>query len=286
MLSNRKLTYSKVFIDSQERLPQSNSSSDFIIELNEVLETFPNTVMYVMDEVIPQSYFTTPEGFYQYFYLILYKTSTGEIERFCKIDVKNQVFFASQLIANIITQLNALNSDIQADLFTSSYDSDQRNAVITITLNTFSFKIPTDEELQGMLWHNTTPSDPSYIIDDPMSINKLIGNYEIKQMTNSTWTSGLFNLNPFNSVYIICSELSDYHYSAPSSYSNAIVKKINMMFNVGGVTVNSSAPLLNDYIDVSNRSFKRLRFRITDARGKTINFHGQPISFSLLFVNL
>ena len=285
MLSNRKLTYSKVLVDSQERLPQSNSSSDFIIELNEVLETFPNTVMYVTDEVIPQSYYTTPEGFYQYFYLILYKTSDGSIERFCKIDVKNQVFFASQLIANIITQLNALTSDIQA-VFTSSYDSDQRNTTITITLNTFSFKIPTDEELKGMEWHSSTLGDPSYIIDDPMSIIKLIGNYEIKAMTNSSWTSGLFNLNPINSVYIICSEFSDYHYSAPSSCSNAIIKKINMMYNVGGVTVSSSPPLMNDFIDVSNRSFKRLRFRITDAKGKTIDFHNAPISFSLLFVNL
>ena len=208
----------------------------------------------------------------------MYKTSTGEIERFCKIDVKSQVFFASQLIANIITELNALNSDTQADLFTSSYDSDQRNAVITITLNTFSFKIPTDEELQGMLWHNTTPSDPSYTID---VIKKLIGNYETKAMTNTSWTSGLFNLNPFNSVYIICSELSDYHCSAPNSFSNAIIKKINMTYNVGGVTVSSSPPLMNDFIDVSNRSFKRLRFRITDARGKTIDFHNTPISFSL-----
>ena len=285
MLSNRKLTYSKVLVDSQERLPQSNSSSDFIIELNEVLETFPNTVMYVTDEVIPQSYYTTPEGFYQYFYLILYKTSDGSIERFCKIDVKNQVFFASQLIANIITQLNALTSDIQA-VFTSSYDSDQRNTTITITLNTFSFKIPTDEELKGMEWHSSTLGDPSYIIDEPMSIIKLIGNYEIKAMTNSSWTSGLFNLNPINSVYIICSEFSDYHYSAPSSYSNAIIKRINMMYNVGGVTVSSSPPLMNDFIDVSNRSFKRLRFRITDAQGKTIDFHNAPISFSLLFVNL
>ena len=200
MLSNRKLTYSKVFVDSGERLPHSSSSSDFIIELNENLETFPNTVMYVTDEVVPQSYYTTPEGFYQYFYLILYKTSTGEIERFCKIDIKNQVFFASRLIANIITQLTALTSAIQADLFTSSYDSDQRNTTMTITLNTFSFKIPTDEELKRMEWHSATLGDPSYIIDDPMSVNKLIGNYEIKAMTNSSWTSGLFNLYPFNSV--------------------------------------------------------------------------------------
>ena len=66
----------------------------------------------------------------------------------------------------------------------------------------------------------------------------------------------------------------------------ASLKNINLMFNVGGVTVNSSAPLLNDYIGGSNRSLKRLTFRITDARGKVINFHQQPISFSLLFVNL
>ena len=62
MLSNRKLTYSKVYVDSEQRLPQSNSSSDFIIELNEVLETMPNTVMYVTEEIIPQSYYTTPEN--------------------------------------------------------------------------------------------------------------------------------------------------------------------------------------------------------------------------------
>ena len=63
MLSNRKLTYNKVYVDSQKRLP----NSDFSIEMNENLETHPNTVMYVVGEVIPQSYYTTPEGLYQFF---------------------------------------------------------------------------------------------------------------------------------------------------------------------------------------------------------------------------
>ena len=53
MLSNRKLTYSKVYVDSEQRLPNSNSSSDLIIEFHEVLETMPNTVMYVTEEIIP-----------------------------------------------------------------------------------------------------------------------------------------------------------------------------------------------------------------------------------------
>ena len=282
MLSNRKVTYNKVYVDSQKRLPQSESSSDFIMQMNENLETHPNTVMYVMDEVIPQSYYTTPEGFYQFVYVIVYNTSDGSVQAYLKIDLKNQVFFASQLVGRISNLLSqeAVNQGLPAGLFTSSYDSDQRRMILNITDNTYSFKIPTDKELQeSSIWNGN-------ILEDPMSVNNLIGNYEAKVATNNTWQGNSMNLNPFNSLYIVCTELSDCHYSAPDGYSNSIIKKVNMMFNVGGITVNTSAPLVNDWIDVSNRSLKRLRFRITDARGKTINLHNAPVSFTLLFVNL
>ena len=282
MLSNRKLTYNKVYVDSQKRLPQSESSSDFIMQMNENLETHPNTVMYVMDEVIPQSYYTTPEGFYQFVYVIVYNTSDGSVQAYLKIDLKNQVFFASQLVGRISNLLSqeAVNQGLPADLFTSSYDSDQRRMILNITDNGYNFKLPTDKELQeSSIWNGN-------ILEDPMSVNNLIGNYEAKVATNNTWTSSLMNLNPFNSLYIVCTELSDFHYSAPDGYSNSIIKKTNMMFNVGGITVSTSPPLVNDWIDVSNRSLKRLRFRITDARGKTVNLHGQNVSFTLLFVNL
>ena len=90
MLSNCKLTYNKFYLDSQKRLPQSESSSDFIIQMNENLETHPNTVMYVMDEVIPQSYYTTPKGFYQFVYVIVYNTSDGSVQAYLKIDLKTK----------------------------------------------------------------------------------------------------------------------------------------------------------------------------------------------------
>ena len=282
MLSNRKLTYNKVYVDSQKRLPQSESSSDFIMQMNENLETHPNTVMHVMDEVIPQSYYTTPEGFYQFVYVIVYNTSDGSVQAYLKIDLKNQVFFASQLVGRISNLLSqeAVNQGLPADLFTSSYDSDQRRMILNITDNGYNFKLPTDKELQeSSIWNGN-------ILEDPMSVNNLIGNYEAKVATNNTWTSGLMNLNPFNSLYIVCTELSDFHYPAPDGYSNSIIKKTNMMFNVGGITVSTSPPLVNDWIDDSNRSLKRLRFRITDSRGKTVNLHNAPVSFTLLFVNL
>ena len=282
MLSNRKLTYNKVYVDSQKRLPQSESSSDFIMQMNENLETHPNTVMYVMDEVIPQSYYTTPEGFYQFVYVIVYNTSDGSVQAYLKVDLKNQVFFASQLVgrlSNLLSQ-EAVNQGLPADLFTSSYDSDQRRMILNITDNGYNFKLPTDKELQeSSIWNGN-------LLEDPMSVNNLIGNYEAKVATNNTWASGLLNLNPFNALYIVCTELSDFHYSAPDGYSNSIIKKTNMMFNVGGITVSTSPPLVNDWIDVSNRSLKRLRYRITDSRGKTVNLHNAPVSFTLLFVNL
>ena len=282
MLSNRKLTYNKVYVDSQKRSPQSESSSDFIIQMNENLETHPNTVMYVMDEVIPQSYYTTPEGFYQFMYVIIYNTSGGSVQAYLKIDLKNQVFFASQLVGRISNLLSqeAVSQSLPSNLFTSSYDSDQRRMILNITDNTYSFKVPTDKELQeSTIWSGK-------MLEDPMSVNNLIGNYEATVPTNTTWQGNLMNLNPFNSLYIVSTELSDFHYSAPDGYSNSIIKKVNMMFNVGGITVSQSAPLVNDWIDVSNRSLKRLRFRITDSRGKTVNLHNAPVSFTLLFVNL
>ena len=271
-----------MYVDSQKRLPQSESSSDFIIQMNENLETHPNTVMYVMDEVIPQSYYTTPEGFYQFMYVITYNTSGGSVQAYLKIDLKNQVFFASQLVGRISNLLSqeAVSQSLPSNLFTSSYDSDQRRMILNITDNAYSFKVPTDKELQeSTIWSDN-------ILEDPMSVNNLMGNYEATVPTNTTWTSGLMNLNPFNSLFIVSTELSDFHYSAPDGYSNSIIKKVNMMLNVGGITVSQSAPLVNDWIDVSNRSLKRLRFRITDARGKTINLHNAPVSFTLLFVNL
>ena len=94
MLSNRKFTYNKVYVDSQKRLPQSESSSDFIMQRNENLELHPNTVMYVMDDIIPQSYYTTPEGFYQFVYVIVYNTSDDSVQAYLKVDLKTKYFLS------------------------------------------------------------------------------------------------------------------------------------------------------------------------------------------------
>ena len=278
MLTSRKLTYSKVFVDSNQRLAGSNSSSDFVIELNETLECFPNTVMYVIEEAIPASIFTTQKGFFENFYLILYN-SDDTVNRYITVNLTDQVVFASRLSGAIVSGLNSQTNDIQADLFGQVYDSDSRTMRLFLNSSDYKFKVPTDSELAfGTVFNGAN-------VPEHLSINQLIGNYIIKEPAIS-YTSGFFNLIPFNAVYIVCNELSDFHYSAPNSYSSGIIKKVPTTTNLGGVSFATASVLPSDFIYVSNRSFKRLRFRITDATGKTIDLHGHPVSFSLLFANL
>ena len=217
MLSTRKLTYSKVYVDSQYRLPSSVSSSDFYIETDEVIETFENTVMYVIDEMVPLSYYTTQEGFFQYLYVILYNNDDS-INRYIKLDFGNSVFFASALSGSVATKLDQETNDIQSDLFGFLYDSDSRTMRLFSNNASYKFKILTDKEL------TTTTLRQGNIVSDPLSINRLIGHWTEFQPTID-WTSGLFYLQPFNSLYIVSPTLSDYHYSAPNGWSNAIIKK-------------------------------------------------------------
>ena len=160
MLSNRKLAYSKGYVDSEQRLPQSNSSSDSIIELNDVLETMPSTVMYLTEDIIPQSDYTTPERFYQYLCLTLYYTDNVSIAGYVEVDLSNQVYFAAQLAGSRVILLNTATSDIQADLSTYNYDSDQRRLNTTVSNSASSFKTPTDKELKETPWDGQTITDP------------------------------------------------------------------------------------------------------------------------------
>ena len=62
---NKSLTYKKVFVDSNYKLPQSRSSADFVIELNENMECPQGTKMYISEVSIPAVWKTTEVGFYE-----------------------------------------------------------------------------------------------------------------------------------------------------------------------------------------------------------------------------
>ena len=64
---SNKLVYKKIFVDSNYRLPQSKSSADFIVELNENLEVPEGTRLHITDISIGATWKTTEVGFLRIF---------------------------------------------------------------------------------------------------------------------------------------------------------------------------------------------------------------------------
>ena len=281
---SNKLVYKKVYVNSKFRLPQSRSSSDFIIELQENMELPNGSKMWVTEVSLPTSFKTTEVNFYEYLYVMIYDNTNTFVKNF-RVYLGNKIYFSEQLCFDINEGLNSNTSDLSAGgIFVYAYDSATRTVEFKIKdgLN-YKVKIPTDEELSNYVngtW-NTTQS--SYDNRNPVSINYLLSNY-VETSPIATWTSSYLNLVPFRAVYINSPELTDNHYSAPNSYSSSIIRKILISQQLGGVVNDDHGSAFGqDYIDVSNKNSKRLSFRITNEEGKTMNLYDIPVEFSLLF---
>ena len=281
-MTNKGLTYKKIFVDSKYRLPQSNSSSDFSIELNENLELPEGTRLHVVDISIPAAFKTTEVNFYEYMYVMIYDNSDVFVKNF-RIYLGNKIYFSEQLTFDIHQSLNTNTEDLNAGgIFNYAYSSATRTVEFSIKdgLN-YKVKIPTDNELAtyvGGVW-NTIQTD--YDSKNPLSINYLLSNY-VPSSPLTVWNSSYLNLVPFRYLFISSAALSDYKYSAPNSYSSSIIKKVLVNQQLGGIINDAGSSLSEDYIDVGNRNLKRIDFKITDERGTVMNLYDIPVQFALL----
>ena len=281
-MSNRGLTYKKIFVDSKYRLPQSASSSDFSIEINENLECPEGTRLHITDISIPATFKTTEVNFYEYLYVMVFDNSDVFVKNF-RIYLGNKIYFAEQLTFDIHVGLNSNTEDLNTGgIFNYAYSSPTRTVEFSIKdgLN-YKVKIPTDDELSNYVGNSWNTTQANYNNNNPLSINYLLSNY-VSSNPLSVWTSSYLNLVPFRYVFISSPSLSDYKYSAPTSYSSSIIKKVLVNSQLGGIINDPGSSLSEDYIDVSNRTLKRLDFKITDERGVVMNLYNIPCQFALL----
>ena len=281
-----KLTYKKVYVNSNYRLPQSNSSSDFVIELDQNFECPDGTRMYITEVSLPTVWKTTEVGFFEKFYAMLYD-NTDTLLRCVILDLSNKIYFAEQLSFDIVSKLNDAVRDLNAnnDIFVYAYSSATRTVEIKVAdgLN-FKLKIPTDEELSSYVGSGWNRNDADYNNTIPLSINYLLSNFVPTNGGLTTWTSSYLNLIPFRALYLNSPDLTDHRYSSPVSYSSSIVRKILIDQQLGGVVNDAHAGAMSeDYIDVSGKNLKRLSFRLTNEQNKTINLYNIPLEFSILF---
>ena len=176
---SNKLTYKKVYVNSSFRLPQSRSSTDFVIKLNENFEVPEGTKMWVSEVSLPATFKTTEVGFYEYFYYMLYNDSEVLL-RNGRVHLGNKIYFAEQISDDIVTVLNNdvrdLNSD--NDIFVYAYSASTGTVEIRVAdgLN-FRLKIPTDDELSNYVNNTWNTVSAPYDNRDPVSINYLLNNY-------------------------------------------------------------------------------------------------------------
>ena len=282
---SNKLVYKKIFVDSKYRLPNSKSSSDFIIELNENVELPEGTRLHVVDISLPTSFKTTEIGFYEYLYVMIFDNSDVFVKNF-RIYLGNKIYFSEQLCFDIHAGLNTNTEDLNAGgIFNYAYSSSTRTVEFSIKdgLN-YKVKIPTDEELSNYVNNQWDTNSSNYNSNDPLSINYLLSNY-IASSPLTVWTSSYLNLVPFRYLFISSAALSDYRYSAPNTYSSSIIKKVLISQQLGGIVNDAGSSLSEDYIDLSNRNLKRLDFRITDETGKVMNLYNINVQFALLLSN-
>ena len=282
---SKKLVYKKVFVDSNYRLSQSRSSSDFVVELNENIEIPEGTRMHITDISIPAAWKTTEVGFYEYMYVMIYDNTDTFVKNF-RIYLGNKIYFAEQLAFDIHAGLNTNTEDLNSGgIFNYAYASATRTVEFSIKdgLN-YKVKIPTNDELATYVNNTWDTNTSNYNSNNPVSINYLLSNY-VPSNPLTVWTSSYLNLVPFRYIFIASATLSDYRYSAPNNYSSSIIKKVLVNQQLGGVINDAGSSLSEDYIDIGNKNLKRIEFKITDERGTPLNLYGISVQFALLFSN-
>ena len=282
------LTFKKVYVNSNYRLPQSNSSSDFVIELDQNFECPEGTRLYITEVSLPTVWKTTEVGFFEKFYAMI-KDNTDTLLRCVILDLSNKIYFAEQLAFDIVSKLNDAVRDLNAnnDVFVYAYSSATRTVEIKVAdgLN-FKLKIPTDTELSSYVGSEWNRNDADYNNRVPLSINYLLSNFVPTIGGLTTWTSSYLNLFPFRALYLNSPDLTDHKYSSPVSYSSSIIRKILIDQQLGGVVNDAhSGSMSKDFINVGGKNLKRLSFRLTNEQNKTINLYNIPLEFSLLFAH-
>ena len=264
------LSIRKIYVDSRFKTADSYSDAQFKFELKESVQLPDKCVCFVDDLVIPHSWYNVEENS-KYLYVRRYQDlSNTTTDHIIALEVQNHTFDSLK---------NALQASLDAafgsNVFTVT--KNDRSGIITVTIEAQSdCKIFTDAELQGnIIWYGA-----SYDSSNLMSANEVLG--VLTPQIGVTVKTSLVDLRRYHNVYLSSPTLSSYSTLGPRGENN-IIKKVPVTSDYGSM-IFDSVVASHDWVNVSKRLLKTLEFRLSDAYGRTIDFHGIPVSFSLIFM--
>ena len=271
------LPIKKIYVDTKYRTPNSISSTDFSIQLNETIYMPDNSVFYISDVCIPHSWYTVEEYVNNKFYLqIKFNNVTSDI--ILTLDSKN--YTGSDLIAELSTQLN--NIVDFTNKFAFIYDSSRHIILISCDLD-YTFKILTKSDILTRL--NGTWAGLNYDITNTYDIStymlKLNTGVSPTYTSINNFTSPSLDLQPIRNIYISSPNLVIFSTIGPNGQAS-IIKKVPVNANYNSVIFDGMTSS-KYFLDCSKQTLKNIEFTIDNVHGQRINLHGQEVSFSIIF---
>ena len=249
------LEIKKLYIDSRYCTADSNSDSDFKIQLSRNIHLPEKCVMHIENVTMSHSWYTIETGINDLMYV---KLNTS----FYIVTIPSNNYTGASLASTLATALG--------NGFSVSYNLNTNKLTLS---NSLEFKIFTDAELAtgvSGIWSSRS---------NPNSCNDIITNRTANNGT--TFVSGMLNLNGFRTVYISSSTMSNYNTIGPNGENN-IIKKVPVNADFGYICIDQHVSD-HDFLPVERMTLNTIDFQVKDVKGDLIPFHGSPISFTVAF---
>jgi hypothetical protein len=264
------LDIKKVYIDTRFKTSDSNSDTDFYVELPRALNIPDKCVCYIDDIVIPVSWTMIDERNSKLYFD--YRIGVEEAAAIVLIPYGNYTgpSFATALETAMNVILNPFETPVSV-----SYD--YLNHYITILL-TDGRSMQTGELEVVLIANKDIPNTPASSIH---SVNSCLRLSESKSIFHNLPVIFHLDLHTTRNLYLTSSSLGSYN--TISNFGNdVIIKKIPVRYNYNEMLFDGSESGY-DYLDVSKRMLRRIDFRLQDSYGNIINLNNNHWSFSLIF---
>ena len=271
------LPIKKIYIDTRFMSSDSESSSNFKVDLPTTVTLPEDTVFYIDDICIPHSWYTIDEERNNKFYFKIGSTSyvkTVPSGNYSTIPL-NAILVA---LMNSVQNTHTANTNIPGNtigISTSTTSSNQSYIVVAVQYtNALTFEILTDNQVKSLNYPEPVQSINNYLNNNVPKINTYASEY----------VSPYVNLNPIRNLYITSGNFGGYNTMSISG-ERGIVKKVPVRANFNEM-IYDDAVLGIDYLDCSRQSLSRLEFQLKDVYGNYINLHGNHWSCSIIFAKM
>ena len=244
-----------------------------------------NTVFYCDDISAPFSWTSIESGLNSRLYLHVVDDNfiPSETRSFI-ISISDGNYIGSDLATELQTKLNAaLQTFEPSTIFEVAYFAKTNTIRIATSEDRIKFYILTPDDLKDKLDGSFTLN---YDINNPRDCNEVLGNLEgISREYGKTipFVSNFINMQPIRNIYIH-SSLGSFQTVAlrPNGYDNTIIKHVPVNANFNEM-IYCDTVVVNDWLDCSGMTLRKIDFRLCNSRGDIIPLHGVNMSFSRVF---